>query len=252
MRFVEDWKQKSPLIRPSIFCHSPYTCSEKTLAAAKKAATEHERAVPNTCRGNPCKRGKTANPSGGKARCDTLKGSESWTRTRFWFMRSGSTTRISKSSGDTGAAVSHAPESNMKLASGTAPVPKLIESKVPLGLGTDGCASNNTLDLFSAMDVCAKLHKVHALDPTVSSARQVFAMATAGGASSYRSGKSCRFHRDRQASRHGNRGHPKTAPGPGLFAGFPLGLRREGERCRPCVRRWKPRGGKWTNHDLWT
>jgi 5-methylthioadenosine/S-adenosylhomocysteine deaminase len=61
--------------------------------------------------------------------------------------------------------VSHNPESNMKLASGIAPVPQLLEAGVCVGLGTDGAASNNNLDLFLEMDTAAKLHKVHRLDP---------------------------------------------------------------------------------------
>ena len=52
-----------------------------------------------------------------------------------------------------------------------------------MGLGTDGCASNNTLDLFSEMDICAKLHKVKDIDPTALPAKTVLKMATIGGAS---------------------------------------------------------------------
>jgi 5-methylthioadenosine/S-adenosylhomocysteine deaminase len=74
--------------------------------------------------------------------------------------------------------VSHNPESNMKLASGIAPVPDLQKAGVCVGLGTDGCASNNNLDLFTEMDMAAKLHKVHRLDPTVMDAATVLSMAT--------------------------------------------------------------------------
>ncbi|UCG12617.1 MAG: amidohydrolase, partial [Deltaproteobacteria bacterium] len=63
--------------------------------------------------------------------------------------------------------VAHNPESNMKLASGIAPVPELLRHGITVGIGTDSCASNNNLDLFQEMDTVAKLHKVHALDPTV-------------------------------------------------------------------------------------
>ncbi|MCU0571638.1 MAG: amidohydrolase [Syntrophobacteraceae bacterium] len=80
------------------------------------------------------------------------------------------------------AQVIHNPESNMKLASGVAPVPKLLERGVNVALGTDGCASNNDLDLFGEMDTCAKLHKVMMLDPTVLPARSVLRMATRNGA----------------------------------------------------------------------
>ena len=78
--------------------------------------------------------------------------------------------------------VAHMPESNMKLASGIAPVPDLLNHGVTVSLGTDGCASNNNLDLFQEMDAAAKLHKVHTLDPTVMDARTVVRMATRDGA----------------------------------------------------------------------
>jgi 5-methylthioadenosine/S-adenosylhomocysteine deaminase len=78
--------------------------------------------------------------------------------------------------------VSHNPESNMKLASGIAPVPELLKRGVCVGLGTDGCASNNDLDLFSEMDTAAKLHKVATLDPTAADAATVLSMATVDGA----------------------------------------------------------------------
>jgi 5-methylthioadenosine/S-adenosylhomocysteine deaminase len=78
--------------------------------------------------------------------------------------------------------VSHNPESNMKLASGVAPVPDLLTAGICVGLGTDGCASNNNLDLFTEMDTAAKLHKVHRLDPTVMDAPTVLRMATSEAA----------------------------------------------------------------------
>ena len=70
------------------------------------------------------------------------------------------------------------PESNMKLASGISPVPQLLAQGITVGLGTDGCASNNNLDLFEEMDMTAKLHKVGAMDPTVLDAFTVCKMAT--------------------------------------------------------------------------
>ena len=73
-------------------------------------------------------------------------------------------------------------ESNMKLASGIAPVVRLLEMGVNVALGTDGCASNNNLDLFGEMDCCAKLQKVANLDPTVLPSQTVLSMATRNGA----------------------------------------------------------------------
>lgn len=78
--------------------------------------------------------------------------------------------------------VVHNPESNMKLASGIAPIPELIDNGVTVGIGTDGCASNNNLDLLGEMDCAAKLHKVNLFDPTVMDARTVVKMATIEGA----------------------------------------------------------------------
>ncbi len=78
--------------------------------------------------------------------------------------------------------VIHNPESNMKLASGIAPIPDMLKRGIPVGLGTDGCASNNDLDLFSEMDTAAKLHKVRTMDTTVMDAVTVLKMATCEGA----------------------------------------------------------------------
>src|ERR1044071_679770 len=76
----------------------------------------------------------------------------------------------------------HNPESNMKLASGVAPVPQLMKAGVAVGLGTDGAASNNDLDMWEAMDYAAKLHKLSTGDPKVVTAEEALAMATIGGA----------------------------------------------------------------------
>ncbi len=81
-----------------------------------------------------------------------------------------------------GVGVSHNPESNMKLASGTAPVPAYVKAGVALGLGTDGAASNNDLDMFEAMRTASLLHKLQSNDPRVVGARDALAMATIGGA----------------------------------------------------------------------
>ncbi len=78
--------------------------------------------------------------------------------------------------------IAHNPESNMKLASGVAPIPELIREGACVGLGTDGAASNNNLDLLEEMRTCALLHKVTAQDPTVLPAYQVLEMATRNGA----------------------------------------------------------------------
>jgi 5-methylthioadenosine/S-adenosylhomocysteine deaminase len=78
--------------------------------------------------------------------------------------------------------VSHNPISNLKLASGVSPVPKLLEYGVTVSLGTDSACSNNSPDMFETMKVAALLHKGINLNPTLTSAKQVFKMATIQGA----------------------------------------------------------------------
>jgi 5-methylthioadenosine/S-adenosylhomocysteine deaminase len=81
-----------------------------------------------------------------------------------------------------GVSTSHNPESNMKVASGLARVPDQLAAGVTVGLGTDGAATNNNLDMFETMDYVAKIHKLVRNDPTVMPAREVFRLATLGGA----------------------------------------------------------------------
>jgi 5-methylthioadenosine/S-adenosylhomocysteine deaminase len=82
-----------------------------------------------------------------------------------------------------GTGVAHNPSSNMMLASGIAPVVKLLARGVAVGLGTDGPAgSNNDFDMMEEMDLAAKLAKLAGNDPSALSAEQVFSMATLNGA----------------------------------------------------------------------
>lgn len=78
--------------------------------------------------------------------------------------------------------LAHCPESNMKLASGAAPVPAMLEQGLTVGLGTDGSASNNNVDMFGEMNSAAKMHKVVRMDPTVMNAARTLHVATLGGA----------------------------------------------------------------------
>jgi 5-methylthioadenosine/S-adenosylhomocysteine deaminase len=180
-RFVEKWSGVSPMISPSICCHSIYTCSKETLVKSKEAANgcnalfqvhaAETRSERQQCESDhavsPVKLLKDLNILDP----DTLLAHCVWTDDE-------DIAAIAQS----GAAVSVNTESNMKLASGIAPVKKFLEAGITVGLGTDGCASNNDLDLFSEMDMTAKLHKVHHMDPTVLPASTVLKMATIGGA----------------------------------------------------------------------
>jgi 5-methylthioadenosine/S-adenosylhomocysteine deaminase len=78
-----------------------------------------------------------------------------------------------------GASVAHCPTSNMKLASGgVAPLPEMAAEGVTVGLGTDGCSSNNGLDMFLEMKFCSLLHKSHRWDASVLSAQRCLDLAT--------------------------------------------------------------------------
>jgi 5-methylthioadenosine/S-adenosylhomocysteine deaminase len=183
IKFVEKWNQKSPLIRPSIFCHSPYTCSEKTLKKAKKAALDTDVLfqvhVSETSRERQdCERQHGLSPVRFLEKLGILD--KNTLLVHAVWIDDTDLEVIYK----TGASISHVPESNMKLASGIAPLPKMLNAGITAGIGTDGCASNNTLDLFLTMDICAKLHKVSTLDPTTVNARTVLEMATISGAKS--------------------------------------------------------------------
>jgi len=81
-----------------------------------------------------------------------------------------------------GVSVAHNPECNMKLASGVAPVPQLLNAGVTVGLGTDGVASNNNMDMFEEMNSAAIIHKLNQKNPSVMDAQSVVYMATLGGA----------------------------------------------------------------------
>lgn len=78
--------------------------------------------------------------------------------------------------------IGHCPQSNMKLAAGTAPVPAMLRKGLRVGLGTDGAASNNDLNLWEEIDTAAKLHKLVSGDPKTLSAVEAFSLATIGGA----------------------------------------------------------------------
>lgn len=84
--------------------------------------------------------------------------------------------------GRAGAGVAHCPTSNLKLASGVAPIPKMLELGLKVGIGTDGPASNNDLDMFEETRLAAILAKGIGGDPTILPARKALEMATRLGA----------------------------------------------------------------------
>ncbi len=180
-QYVKKWQGRSHLIKPSIFCHSPYTCSEDTLKRAKAVARQKGilfqiHAAETRQELDTCLKKHGITPIGYLNHLGILD--EQTLLVHSIWVDDADLEIIAK----TGASVSHVPESNMKLGSGIAPVYQMIRAEIPVGLGTDGCASNNTLDMFRTMNVAAKLHKVCNLDPTVLDARTVVKMATINGA----------------------------------------------------------------------
>jgi 5-methylthioadenosine/S-adenosylhomocysteine deaminase len=107
--------------------------------------------------------------------------------------------------------ISNNPESNMKLSSGTAPVMKYRKAGVSVGIGTDGAASNNDLDMFEAMRQAAFQQKLVTMDPTAITRREALEMGTLGGARAS-AGLSASDRSSRQARRHHHRRHVEAAP----------------------------------------
>ncbi|OPX21098.1 MAG: S-adenosylhomocysteine deaminase [Desulfobacca sp. 4484_104] len=184
LRFSEDlclrWKA-DPLIRVAIQPHAIYTCSPELLVRCGELAARHEvRLIIHLAETwqevKDCQARYGATPVGHLHRLGLLDS------------RLVADHAVALSAADVelmaqhGASVVHCPESNMKLASGIAPVVELLAQGVKVGLGTDGCASNNDLDLLQEMDTTAKLHKVHHFDPTVLPASAVLELATRGSA----------------------------------------------------------------------
>jgi 5-methylthioadenosine/S-adenosylhomocysteine deaminase len=180
-RFVTRWQSHAPMITPAYFCHSPYTCSPETLVNVKEAAREagilylmhllENKDEIDTILNRYGKRPVQHLLDLGVLDNQTVAVHCNWLTNEDMAVFA-----------DLGVRVSHNPESSMKLAAGVAPVPEMLKHGIKVGLGTDGCASNNDLDMFREMDTAAKIHKVTSLDPTVMSAQTVLKMATIGGA----------------------------------------------------------------------
>jgi 5-methylthioadenosine/S-adenosylhomocysteine deaminase len=171
-----------PLIVPAVAPHAIYTTSDDTLQAARTLAdrygkpliihlaetkTEFDEAVQ--------KRKKTP-----VAALNDLGVLQGWTLAAHAVWLDPADFSLLRSAG---TGIAHCPSSNMMLASGIAPVLKMLQAGIPVGLGTDGVAgSNNDHDMMEEMDLAAKLQKVSSGDPTALTAEQAFAMATVMGA----------------------------------------------------------------------
>lgn len=179
-KFVSRWKGDD-LIVPAIAPHAPYTVSEAHLKAAR--AFSDRTGAPIVTHISETKRevddSVKANGASPVAYLERIGFLNDRVIAAHMVWPQGSDMRILK---QRGVGVVHNPQSNMKLAAGVAPVPKMIAEGLLLGLGTDGAASNNDLNMWEEMDTVAKLHKVFSGDPKVISAREAFELATIRGA----------------------------------------------------------------------
>jgi len=183
LKFLEFIHQlHNPLISFAVGPHAPYTCGPETLLWARDLA-EKEDALVNIHIAET--RGEQAQfEKDGKGRVADYLDKIGFLNNRVLAAHSVWLTKSEVNLfGKRGVRVSHSPVSNMKLASGgTAPVPEMWDAGVPVGLGTDGPASNNGLDMFDTMKMTALVHKNSRWDPTIMSAQRVLDMATVDGA----------------------------------------------------------------------
>jgi len=178
--FIAKWKS-DPLITPAVAPHSAYTLEPATLKAARELANKYD--VP-----------LLIHLAETRDEMKIVQDAFHMSTTRFldtlgiWTGRTVAAHGVYLDDLDmgilakAGVGVAHNPESNMKLASGVAAVPKWLTSGMRVGLGTDGAASNNDLDMFEAMRFAALLHKSATGNPEVMPAVQVLELATRRGA----------------------------------------------------------------------
>jgi 5-methylthioadenosine/S-adenosylhomocysteine deaminase len=186
-RYVQKWKGNE-LIVPAVAPHAPYTVSEEHLKAIR--AFSDRTGAPIVTHISETKRevddslqAKGASPVDYLSRIGFLN--DRVIAAHMVWPSAGEIGILKKA----GVGVVHNPQSNMKLASGVAPVPKMIAEGLRVGLGTDGAASNNDLSMWEEMDTAAKLHKLISNDPKVMTAEQAFELATISGARALHMGK---------------------------------------------------------------
>ncbi len=194
--FLERWQDHHPLITPALFAHSPYTCSPRTLRRAKALTRQLQAPFFIHAAETRDEITQIAEPLAatpirhldalGLLDRDTVCVHCVWADDRDLDLLAEHRT-----------GVIICPQSHLKLASGRAPLLAMLNRHIRVGLGTDGAASNNSLDLFREMDLAAKIQKVTPCDPVAVPAARILTMATNGGASALGFGE----------------GHGRLAPG---------------------------------------
>ncbi|MDQ6788552.1 MAG: amidohydrolase, partial [Acidobacteriota bacterium] len=179
-RFINKWKNNS-LIVPAIAPHAPYTVSTEHLLAIKQLSDKLNAPVVIHVAETQTEVSDITKRYGARP-------VEYLAKIGFLSNRTIAAHVVWATDAEMdllkrfGVGIAHNPQSNMKLASGVAPVPQMLAKDLAVGLGTDGAASNNDLDMWEEMDTAAKLHKVFSGDPKVVNAEQAFEMATIRGA----------------------------------------------------------------------
>ena len=179
--FLLDWKNKDERITPAIFAHSPYTCSPKTLQSAKALAAKHNVPFFIHIAESRHEQEIIIDPQGTSpirhlAKLNLLDKNTVLIHC-VWLDDEDRKIIL-----ESGAGVVVCPQSHLKLASGIAKASVMDSMGIPLGLGTDGSASNNSLDLFIEMDILAKTQKLWTLDATAMPAKRALAAATENNA----------------------------------------------------------------------
>jgi 5-methylthioadenosine/S-adenosylhomocysteine deaminase len=179
-QFLKHWKN-DPLITPAVAPHSIYTCAEETLVAAAALARRYHAPILIHLAEAPSEM-EVARHQHGMSTAQYLDkigllGPDVLGAHCVWVDQADIRTLASR-----GVGCSYNPSSNMKTAAGLSPVVEMLAAHVPVGIGTDGAASNNNQDIFEEMDLGAKLQKFGHMDPQVLPAEQVVAMATILGA----------------------------------------------------------------------
>lgn len=180
-RFLEQWQRRHPLISPAIFAHSPYTCSAQTLQQAKELADRHGSLFFIHAAESPMEQGMIQAPQG-TSPIRHLAALNLLDRNTIcihcvWVDEEDQDILAQSQAGTV-----ICPQSHFKLASGMAPAAAMLAVGIRVGLGTDGCASNNSLDMFREMDIFSKTQKLHTQNATALPARQTLQCATTGNA----------------------------------------------------------------------
>ena len=179
--FIDRWKGRSPRITPIFGPHANYTLNAEQLRKTREAADELGVPISIHLSESPYEV-QYAKDTYGTTSIQMLEGIGFFDGPTIAAHVVWPTDDEIPILRDRQVGVIHNPTSNMKIASGIAPIAKMLAAGVRVGLGTDGAASNNDLDMWEEMRLASFLQKVERMDPEVLPAPTVLRMATIGGA----------------------------------------------------------------------